>query len=138
MMDSKAFVIGSLFACIGGGIAVYLCLTLYETPLTDWATEDIRWSNNWLWMSTLDYYGAAACVSAVALSTETQRLRGLLWTAGFMLLGSPVCCAYVAYRCFFFKSLALANESGRAAREEYQRVNRYSRAARDEKSAARL
>ena len=123
---------GFLFACLASGITIYLCLTLNETPLTEWATWDIQWSNNWLWMSTLDYYGAATCLTAIALSSEAQ-LPGLLWTVGFMVLGSPVCCAYVCYRCFYFKNLELSSNSNGDG--QHQR-GRYSMAARDESSAA--
>jgi hypothetical protein len=56
-------------------------------------------------MSTLDYYGAAICLSVIALHSEKVPL-GVLWSLGFCLLGSPVCCLYVANRCFT-KSIVL-------------------------------
>ena len=133
MRQSKSYCIGFLFACLSFAITIYLGWTLNDTPLTEWATWDIQWSNNWLWMSTLDYYGAAACLSAIVIATESQ-LRGMLWTVSFLLLGSPMCCIYVAYRCFFFKSIGLRSDTGDGMQEEIRRWGRYSSTAQDERS----
>ena len=107
--------VGFFFALLAACITIDLLITLSKTPLFAWATWDIEWSNNWLWYSTVDYYGAALCFSAIVMSTEKSYL-GVMWTVGFMLLGSPVCCIYITYRSFCFKTLELSGYGGRDER----------------------
>ena len=68
-----------------------------EFPLTDWAVNDIDWTRQWLYMTVVDYYGAAVCLVVIALLNEPI-LYGVLWGLGFCLLGSPICCSYMIYR----------------------------------------
>ena len=61
------------------------------------AVQDLDWTNQWLMMSVADYYGAATCLCAIAVASESWPL-GFLWCIGFFTLGSPVCCLYCAQR----------------------------------------
>jgi len=97
-----------LYFVIGAFITTYLCYTLYYTPLFDWATWDLEWVTSWLWMSTLDYYGAACCMSAIVAHSE-KPLAAALWISVFVCLGSPFMCAYVAHRAVSHRSLALGS-----------------------------
>lgn len=109
-MDSRvragASVVALGFLLFGGAILVYLCTILAAFPLFDWAITDIRWCQAWLYMTVLDYYGVACCLAAIAVYSESLVL-GVLWSMGFMLLGSPVCCAYVCYRLVIHGGLSL-------------------------------
>lgn len=58
---------------------------------------DIQWTKEWLYMAVLDYYGAALCLSAIAIASEGC-VFGTFWALGFCVLGSPVCCCYIAHR----------------------------------------
>ena len=62
--------------------------------------------------SFLDYYGVAMCLVVIALINE-QLLYGILWSLGFCLLGSPVCCGYIIYRVAT-KSIVFSNLSDRS------------------------
>lgn len=89
---------GFLLAAIG--ILIYLWTILSIYPLTDWAFTSLEWCQAWLAYSTLDYYGAAACLCAICLYSEESVILGILWSLSFCLLGAPACMAYVCYRLF--------------------------------------
>jgi hypothetical protein len=93
----------SYFVVFATFIAVYLSVTLYYYPLTHGATNGLAWLRNWLIMTVINYYGAAACLVTIALLNEPI-IQGIFWSLGFCLLGSPVCCVYIVYRATF-KSL---------------------------------
>lgn len=97
------------FLLFGSAILVYLCSVLAVFPLFDWAFTDLHWCQAWLWMTVVDYYGVACCLAAVAIYSESLVL-GILWSLGFMLLGSPVCCAYVCYRLVIHGGLSLSEK----------------------------
>eukprot|EP01041_Mallomonas_annulata_P012418 gene12418-26120_t len=78
---------------------------LVKYPLFPFQTSNIDWTREWLFMTVLDYYGAALSLAAVAIFSEPP-IFAILWTLGFCLLGSPICCAYVVYR-IYSKSLVL-------------------------------
>ena len=58
---------------------------------------DLDWTKQWLITTVVDYYGAAICLCVITLLSEPFP-NGILWSIGFLLLGSPVCCLYCAYR----------------------------------------
>ena len=97
-----------VFGLMGLGISCYLSFMLIEFPLFDWAITDINWTREWLYMTCIDYEGAALCLGIIAISSESNIFIGILWSFGFCLLGSPVCCAYIVYRCLF-KSIVLSD-----------------------------
>lgn len=86
------------FLFLGIIVASCLCSQLYQYPLTDWAVDDLPWTKTWLFTTVLDYYGSTFCLCAIALFNETNIVHGVLWSLGFCLLGSPVCCSYMVYR----------------------------------------
>jgi hypothetical protein len=96
-MSKKEYVVALLFLFIGIGIASMLMTVLYYYPLTYWAVNDISWTKTWLFMTVVDYYGSTFCLCSIAILNESG-ITGILWSLGFCLLGSPVCCAYVIYR----------------------------------------
>ena len=102
----RPYVVALGFFCFGMAILIYLCTILVAYPLFDWAITEIKWCQAWLYMTVLDYYGVACCLAAIAMHSESH-LLGVLWSAGFMFLGSPVCCAYVCYRLVIHGGLCL-------------------------------
>ncbi len=64
-------------------------------------------------MTILDYYGVAACLSAIAIYSEDVPY-GALWAIGFCLLGSPVACLYIVIR-LLFKSISLRDRDAKNA-----------------------
>ena len=73
-----------------------LSYTLRAHPLWPLRLDDNEWVRAWLKMTVLDYYGAALALSGIALAEQGLK-AGILWSVGFCLLGSPVCCAYMLY-----------------------------------------
>jgi len=74
------------FLCISG--------TLYRYPLFPIRADNLDWSAAWLAATVADYYGSTLCLCGIVLSSEPSLCRGLAWSAGFCLLGSPVCCVW--------------------------------------------
>lgn len=60
--------------------------------------EDVDWTREWLVLSVMDYYAAAVALAIIALHSERSLLVGVLWSAGFFLLGGPLCLLYIVYR----------------------------------------
>lgn len=83
-----------LFAAALGTISY----TLYNYPLFPFQTDDLDWSVAWLMTTIIDFYGSTLCLAGIVLASESSWLSGILWTAGFCLLGSPVCCVWVILR----------------------------------------
>lgn len=102
------------FSCVGACMTLYLISVQRGNPLFSWATWDIDWVNAWLWMSVLDYYCCCACLSVIVAHSEAKWSHVFAWITGFCLLGSPVCCAYVVYRCVYHKGLMLESLSSGA------------------------
>ena len=121
------------FACVGACVTLYLIMVQRSNPLFSWATWDIEWVNAWLWMSVLDYYCCCACLSAIVAHSEAKWSHVLAWITGFCVFGSPVCCAYIVYRCVYHKGLMLESSSfsvgGGLAREESGGSSRYLQVA---------
>jgi hypothetical protein len=77
-----------------------ISLALYNYPLFPLKLHDLEWSNVWLVVGVIDYYGACLCLCGVILSSERDWRVGVGWVLGCCLLGSPVCCAWVLQRVF--------------------------------------
>ena len=100
----------SLFRC---SLASLLCLT--APPLffvsggmceNDYGC-DVR--RTWLYMTVVDFYGSTLAMSAVVAWSESAGVA-VAWILLMNLLGSPFACAYVVYRVYKHKTLALASE----------------------------
>mmetsp|Transcript_10106 Transcript_10106/g.21424 ORF Transcript_10106/g.21424 Transcript_10106/m.21424 type:complete len:150 (-) Transcript_10106:1021-1470(-) len=79
-----------------------ISITLVKYPLFPLQTDSLAWSNNWLFATVIDYYGACLCFCGVILGTEETWIKGVLWVLGCCLLGSPVCCLWMVlhlWRC---------------------------------------
>jgi len=87
-----------LFVALGLACLVALALTYRRHPLFPFWFDRLDWTSAWLKMTTLDYYGAALPLCFVILTTEPSVAIGALWSAGVLLLGSPVACGWMAYR----------------------------------------
>ena len=48
-------------------------------------------------LQVADFYGVAIPLAAVVIATEGLKI-GSIWAAGMLFIGSPVACAYVAWR----------------------------------------
>jgi hypothetical protein len=70
-------------------IFVYLSDILYRYPLFDWAFTDLNWTQEWLIMTVIDYYGLALAMTVVVIFSEESLVKGILWSLAFCLLGSP-------------------------------------------------
>jgi hypothetical protein len=103
-------VVALVFLLFGVAILTYLSTILSLYPLFDWATNDLQWVRAWLYMSVLDYYGASICLCCIAFYSETAILA-VVWSLGFLLLGSPVCCAYICYRLVIHGPLSLDSQT---------------------------
>jgi hypothetical protein len=90
-------IVAILVTLVGVGILGYLSTVLIYFPLFDWALTDIVWTREWLFMTIIDYYGAAFCLVVITFFNEPV-LLAVVWSLGFCLLGSPVCCFYIVYR----------------------------------------
>ena len=98
----------ALYASAGAGFTVILTKTLMAYPMLPFQPNDADWSYNWLITTIADYYGAALCLCGIAIASERELAHGLLWSAGFCLLGTPVCCAWVVSRLVRHGSLRMA------------------------------
>lgn len=87
----------AFFAILGAACFISLASTLWSQPLFPFKMDSVEWLQSWLVMTVLDYYGAALPLAAVAVASEPG-VTGWLWSAGFLLGGSPFCCAYVVLR----------------------------------------
>ena len=63
----------------------------------------------WLYMTVVDFYGSTLAMSAVVARSESAAVAGV-WILLMNLLGSPFACAYLVYRLYKHKTLALASE----------------------------
>ena len=74
---------------------ITIFITAYNYPLFPLQPDSLSWCYNWLIATVIDYYGTALCLCGVILSSEDKWSRGLAWTAGVLLLGSPLSCLWV-------------------------------------------
>ncbi len=63
----------------------------------------------WLYMTVVDFYGSTLALSAVVAWSECTA-AAVVWILLMNLLGSPFACAYIIYRVYKHKTLALASE----------------------------
>mmetsp|Transcript_5928 Transcript_5928/g.6049 ORF Transcript_5928/g.6049 Transcript_5928/m.6049 type:complete len:139 (+) Transcript_5928:100-516(+) len=99
----------AFFSLLALSLAIAIGVTCQSYPLFPFKVNDLEWSKNWLIATVIDYYGAATCLCVIALLSEPALYMGIIWSIGFLLLGSPICCLYCIYR-LVFKSLALKDE----------------------------
>lgn len=86
--------------------------TCYQHPLKiPFPTDDLAWSNAWLWATVVDYYGSTLCFSAIVLASSTSWKVGFAWVASFCLAGSPACCVWILLRWYKTKSLRMEKVS---------------------------
>ena len=85
----------AFFSVLGVVCFTTLSTVLMRQPLYDLRTDDMDWLRHWLFMTVLDYYGAALPLCAVIVANEPNSTTGLLWSLGCLLGGSPFCCAWV-------------------------------------------
>jgi hypothetical protein len=108
-MAKTSKVTALLVTLLGVTVAVHLFNVCLQYPLFPFSPEDIDWSNAWLYMTVLDFYGSTLCMCAIACYTEPNLLHGIIWSALFCLLGSPFVCAYTVYRLLFHHTLKLGS-----------------------------
>merc|ERR1711924_206317 len=85
------------FSAYAAGFTALLVRTLMKHPLIPPATESLAWNSAWLITTVVDYYGAALALCGIILASEPRR-KGILWSLGCLLLGTPFCCFYVVTR----------------------------------------
>jgi len=90
----------------------WISTTLYQYPLFPIQYDDLEWNKIWLLTTTVDFYGVCLCFVGVVLSSEASWVRGLAWSVGFLLLGSPVCCLWVILWIYKGRSLRLIHTAG--------------------------
>lgn len=84
------------FAALSAALVIGMIVTSVSSPLFPFQTGSKQWLQDWLAFTVADYYGVAIPLSAIMIATEGR--TGFAWAAGTLLLGSPVACAYVAWR----------------------------------------
>lgn len=99
----------AFYSILGGSFAFVLVRTLTAFPMLPFQPSSAPWCKAWLATTVFDYYGAALCLCGVILSTERQKLQGILWSLGCCLLGTPVCCLWVVQRLLRGGSLRIAS-----------------------------
>mmetsp|Transcript_12152 Transcript_12152/g.35567 ORF Transcript_12152/g.35567 Transcript_12152/m.35567 type:complete len:122 (-) Transcript_12152:1899-2264(-) len=95
MMDKLRTLQFSFYSALFIATLTTVSVTLARYPLFPLNTESLEWSNAWLSATVVDFYGACLCFCGVVISSERSWIAAVLWTLGFCLLGSPVCCAWV-------------------------------------------
>jgi hypothetical protein len=60
-------------------------------------------------MTVVDFYGSSIALSAVVAWSESTAVA-VIWILLMNLLGSPFACAYIIYRVYKHKTLALGSE----------------------------
>ena len=80
-------------------------MTVADT-LRNHCADSKEWLVAWLVMTVGDYYGACLCLCGFIVVTEPL-VPAIGWSLGCLLLGSPVCCAYMLYRLHTHRTLRL-------------------------------
>lgn len=83
-----------------------LIVTLRRHPLLPLRPSDLAWCRAWLAATVADYYGAALPLCGVIVATSPTLAEGLTWSAGVLVLGSPVACGWAARRLLLRGTLA--------------------------------
>eukprot|EP01031_Cornospumella_fuschlensis_P034040 gene34040-41200_t len=116
MSATKRLILAGAFGIFGVFIAVCISNTLHAFPLFSFAVNDLAWTRAWLYTTVLDYYGVAVPLCFIAVLSEDVPY-GFMWALGFLLLGSPVACAYLTMR-ILFKTAVLADREREGPRSE--------------------
>lgn len=101
----KATVV-AVYLAFGLGFAAALARVCMSYPLFPLQTDSLEWNRTWLLTTCADYWVCCFCLCGIIVSSEPA-LPALLWVLGCNLLGSPVCCLYVAHRALRAGSLQL-------------------------------
>jgi hypothetical protein len=95
---------------------VFFGITWAAQPLVPFKTDDMSWLLWWLMTTCFDYYGCCLVYVAIICATEETPLRGLLWSLGALLVGTPSSCAWIVMRLMKYDTLCLdAVAGGKAA-----------------------
>ena len=86
----------AVFSAMAAVLVIGMIVTTVSSPLFPFQTSNQKWLQDWLAFTVADYYGVAIPLAAIMLATEGR--NGYAWAAGTLLLGSPVACAYLAWR----------------------------------------
>ena len=97
----------AFYPLLGAGLAAMLGLSNWQQPIWTPHWESLSWCRSWLLAVLANYYGACVCLCGIILSSETP-LCGVLWCTGCCLVGTPMCCAYLASRLLRHGTLCLA------------------------------
>ena len=94
-----------IFSLVGAGCFAYLSSTCVKYPLFDWAVNDLEWTRGWLYMTCVDYEGAALCLVTQPLPCPTPQITLRCHHANSVgsycvLLGAELCCG-----CFVGRGL---------------------------------
>jgi hypothetical protein len=109
-----------VYAFLGLSVFVYLAVTLHAFPLFDWNFTNIHWTQAWLVMTVVDYYGSTLCLCGIVMYTEPNILYGLVWSLLMCLLGSPFACLWICLKLMTHHTLKIEKEDQRAAfRRQY-------------------
>ena len=103
----------AFFAVLGVACFGALTSTLLAQPLFPFQLENRDWLVARLFMTVGDYYGAALCLCGFIVATEPTA-SAMAWSLGCLLLGSPVCCAYMLYRLYCHRTLRLFDRHSHA------------------------
>ena len=94
---------------LGLAVFIHLVMVCWQYPLFPFSPSDIDWSNAWLYMTVLDFYGSTLPMCAICVYTEPNIFVGLVWSTAFCLLGSPFVCTWTVYRLLMHHTLKLGS-----------------------------
>ena len=98
----------AFYVIVGLAFALYLGRTLFAFPLLPFQLDDVNWCAAWLLTTVGDYYASSVCLCGVLVATDGP-LRGGIWSALVLVLGSPWACAWTAIRLWTHRTLACAS-----------------------------
>ena len=98
----------AFYVLVGLAFALYLGRTLFAFPLLPFQLDAVRMVREWLLTTVGDYYATSVCLCGVLIATDGP-LRGGVWSALVLVLGSPWACAWTAIRLWTHRTLACAS-----------------------------
>jgi len=107
-MSSASLLTAVLFyGVLGVGCFLYLSSVLMTQPLFPFQMQNLAWTQEWLLMTVLDYYGGVLPLCGIVLASEGNRIVALAWVVAILLLGSPFACAWVVWRLLKHQTLRM-------------------------------